>query len=298
MFNSFIEWLNSTHIAFQSAEVSKAFLVFLLFSLIGWLCEVAYVGIFFEHKFVNRGFLFGPVCPVYGTGGILILSLPQQLQNPVWVLYLAGVFFCSFVEYAVGFGLEKIFHTKWWDYSDQTITVKGHIIPLHLHGRVCLKNSILFGFLTVIVIKFVQPLIEKAMAYFSDTAIITISNILLVIFLVDIVVSVNKMVDFSVHIAKLKELGESLKDRYQNEAWFKGETLSEMFDSIRERSLKEKEKFSSALLEKIESVNSHNRHLESFVRRFPTMKSAQYKDSLIHLKKRIKESLNEKRSRK
>lgn len=107
MFNSFVEWLNSTHIAFQSAEVSKAFLVFLLFSLIGWLCEVAYVGIFFEHKFVNRGFLFGPVCPVYGTGGILILSLPQQLQNPVWVLYLAGVFFCSFVEYAVGFGLEK-----------------------------------------------------------------------------------------------------------------------------------------------------------------------------------------------
>ena len=79
MLNSFFEWLNSTHIAFQSAEVSKAFLVFLLFSLIGWLCEVAYVGIFFEHKFVNRGFLFGPVCPVYGTGGILILSLPQQL---------------------------------------------------------------------------------------------------------------------------------------------------------------------------------------------------------------------------
>lgn len=288
MSNLFFDWLNSTHIAFQSVELSKAFLIFLMFSLIGWLCEVAYVGIFFEHKFVNRGFLFGPICPVYGVGGILILSLPHQFQNPVWVLYIVGVFFCSAVEYAAGFGLERIFHTKWWDYSNEVITIKGRTIPLNINGRVCLKNSLLFGFLTVVVIKFVQPLIERLWSYFSETVIITASNVLLVGFLIDIIFSVSKLVDFSVHIAKLKELGESLKDRYQNESWFKGGSISEMFESIKERSQSEKEKFSAALLEKIESANKRSRIFESFVKRFPTMKSALYKDSIIHLRGRKK----------
>lgn len=296
MSNSFFEWLNSSRIAFQSVEISKAFLIFLFFSLIGWLCEVAYVGIFFEHRFVNRGFLFGPICPVYGIGGILILSLPQQFQNPVWVLYLAGVFFCSVVEYAAGFGLEKIFHTKWWDYSDQAVTIKGRTIPLNIRGRVCLKNSLLFGFLTVVVIKFVQPLIEKMWSFFSDAVIITASNVLLVGFLVDIVLSVNKLVDFSIHIARLKELGESLKDRYQNETWFKGGSISEMFESVKERSQKEKEKFSAALLEKIENANKRSRIFESFVKRFPTMKSPLYKDSLIHLRGRRKDSAENQQS--
>lgn len=294
MLHNFFEWLNSTHIAFQSIELSKAFIVFILFSAIGWLCEVAYVGIFFEHKFVNRGFLFGPLCPIYGVGGILILMLPQQLQNPIWLLFFTGMFFCSLVEYIGGFALEKIFHTKWWDYSNKKITINGHSISLNIHGRICLQNSILFGLMTIVVLKFVQPLIEKTLNYFSDIYIITASNIILAFFIADIIFSVNKLIDFNVHIAKLKEFGESLKDRYQTESWFKSSSLSEMFESIKERSINEKEKFSTSLLEKIENANKHHKISESFVKRFPTMKSTLYKESLMHLKQRIKDSLQEK----
>ena len=289
MDNTFFDWLNSTHIAFQSVELAKAFIVFLLFSVIGWICEVAYVGIFFEHKFVNRGMLHGPLCPIYGVGGILILALPPRLQNPVWLLFITGLNFCSLVEYVGSFALEKIFHTKWWDYSEKKVTIKGKSIPLHINGRICLQNSILFGVMTVAVIKFVQPLIEKMLSHFSNFIIITIANVLLVAFLIDLVITVNKLVDFNVHIARLKEFGDSLRDHYQSASWFKDDSLETMLESIKMHASENRDKFSKNLLEKIDYVEKHNRLAESFMRHFPTMKSSLYKDSLAHLKRQLSE---------
>lgn len=128
MSESIIGWMNSAHVFIPSAELAKAFIVFLIFSSIGWICEVCYVGIFFEHKFVNRGFLFGPLCPVYGIGGILILLTPEKLQNPVRRLFITGIVLCSVVEYAASFMLEQIFHLKLWDYSDRILKLRGHTI--------------------------------------------------------------------------------------------------------------------------------------------------------------------------
>ena len=287
MGNTFFEWLNSTHIAFQSVELAKAFIVFLMFSVIGWMCEVAYVGIFFEHKFVNRGMLHGPLCPIYGVGGILILELPPRLQNPVWLLFITGLIFCSLVEYMGSFALEKIFHTKWWDYSDKKLVVKGKTILLNINGRICLQNSLLFGVMTVVVIKFVQPLIEKVLSYFSDIALITIANVLLAVFLVDLVITITKLVDFNVHIARLKEFGESLRDHYQSENWFKGDTIETMLESIKAHAAENREKFSEKLLEKVEYAEKRNWLAESFMRHFPTMKSSLYKDSLAHVRNQL-----------
>ncbi len=295
---TFIEWLGSTHIGFQSVEISKAFIVFIAFSVTGWICEVCYVGIFFEHKFVNRGFLHGPLCPIYGVGGILIHLLPEKLQNPVWVLFLSGTFFCSLVEYAGSWALEKMFHTNWWDYSDHKIKINGKTIPLNINGRVCLKNSILFGIMTVVVIKFGQPLIEKFLALFSDLTLKIVSDVLLLVFAVDLVLSVHRLVDFSVYMSRLKELGESLKDRYEKEVWFRSNSLKEMLESVRERSAVEKEKFSAALLEKIENARRHHKISEILIKKFPKMKSSAYAGPISMLKEKLKEKVDALRSEK
>ena len=293
MSESIIGWMNSAHVFIPSAELSKAFIVFLIFSSIGWICEVCYVGIFFEHKFVNRGFLFGPLCPVYGIGGILILLTPEKLQNPVWRLFITGTVLCSLVEYAASFVLEQMFHLKLWDYSDRILKLRGHTIKLNINGRVCLKNSLLFGVMTVSVIKFIQPLIGRLFSYFDDVYLQSAAGILGFAFAADIMFSVHRALDVSVYVARLKDFSETLKERYRHEEWFQSNSLHEMLDSIGKRALTDKEKFSAAMLEKIKWAQTRHNASETFVKRFPTLTSGVYKDSLTLIKKRLENRLTE-----
>ena len=292
MIESLSGWVNSYRVFIHSAEVSKAFIVFLIFSLIGWICEVCYVGIFFEHKFVNRGFLFGPLCPVYGIGGILILT-PEKLQNPVWRLFITGTVLCSLVEYAASFVLEQMFHLKLWDYSDRVLKCRGRTIKLNINGRICLRNSLLFGVMTVSVIKFIQPLIGRLFSYFDDVYLQSAAGILGFAFAADIMFSVHRALDFSIYVARLKDFSETLKERYRHEEWFQSNSLHEMLDSIGKRALTDKEKFSAAMLEKIEWAESRHNASETFVKRFPTLTSGVYKDSLTLIKKRFENRLTE-----
>lgn len=293
MIESLSGWVNSYRVFIHSAEVSKAFIVFLIFSLIGWICEVCYVGIFFEHKFVNRGFLFGPLCPVYGIGGILILLTPEKLQNPVWRLFITGTVLCSLVEYAASFVLEQMFHLKLWDYSDRVLKCRGRTIKLNINGRICLRNSLLFGVMTVSVIKFIQPLIGRLFSYFDDVYLQSAAGILGFAFAADIMFSVHRALDFSIYVARLKDFSETLKERYRHEEWFQSNSLHEMLDSIGKRALTDKEKFSAAMLEKIEWAESRHNASETFVKRFPTLTSGVYKDSLTLIKKRFENRLTE-----
>lgn len=293
MIESLSGWVNSYRVFIHSAEVSKAFIVFLIFSLIGWICEVCYVGIFFEHKFVNRGFLFGPLCPVYGIGGILILLTPEKLQNPVWRLFITGTVLCSLVEYAASFVLEQMFHLKLWDYSDRVLKCRGRTIKLNINGRICLRNSLLFGVMTVSVIKFIQPLIGRLFSYFDDVYLQSAAGILGFAFAADIMFSVHRALDVSVYVARLKDFSETLKERYRHEEWFQSNSLHEMLDSIGKKALIDKEKFSAAMLEKIKWAESRHNASETFVKHFPTLTSGVYKDSLTLIKKRLENRLTE-----
>lgn len=293
MIENLTQWLSNTKVPYQSVELSKAFLVFLAFSVIGWISEVLYVGIFHEHKFVNRGFLHGPLCPIYGFGGIVMLSLPKCLQSPLWVLFLSGMFFCTVVEYIGSWALEKMFHTTWWDYSNHKVTIKNHTIPLNIKGRVCLLNSTMFGILAVLVIYFVQPLIQKVLSMIPDLYLNLARDIFGAILIVDLVASVHKLVDFSVYIARIKDFEENLKERFQNESWFKSASLSDMINSVKENVALHREKYSSNFLANLDYASRHHRIAESFMKHFPTMKSGTYKDSLALIKQKIKDSVEE-----
>ena len=262
-------------------------------SLSGWVNSYR-VFIHSAEVFVNRGFLFGPLCPVYGIGGILILLTPEKLQNPVWRLFITGTVLCSLVEYAASFVLEQMFHLKLWDYSDRVLKCRGRTIKLNINGRICLRNSLLFGVMTVSVIKFIQPLIGRLFSYFDDVYLQSAAGILGFAFAADIMFSVHRALDVSVYVARLKDFSETLKERYRHEEWFQSNSLHEMLDSIGKRALTDKEKFSAAMLEKIKWAQSRHEASEAFVKRFPTLSSGIYKDSLALIKKRIADRFAEK----
>ena len=257
-----------------------AFLIFIMFSMVGWISEVLYVGIFHEHKFVNRGFLYGPLCPVYGFGGIVILLLPPVLYETWIPLFLASMVLCTIVEYFVSWFMEKMFHARWWDYSHYKFNIKG---------RICLLNSVLFGFMGLGVIRFVYPQMLRFLEWLGDFVVMVSADTIGVILTIDIFFTVRKLVDFSSTMEKIKEFGESLRDHYGNETWFRSESIEEMLASVKEHAAEGKDLINQSILEKIDRIqNARHTAVESFMAHFPTMKSIQYKDEFEHLKSRVK----------
>ena len=261
----------------------QAFLIFIMFSVVGWISEVLYVGIFHEHKFVNRGFLHGPLCPVYGFGGVVILLLPAALYSTWLPLFFASMILCTAVEYFVSWVMEKTFHARWWDYSHY---------KFNLNGRICLLNSVLFGFLGLGVIHFVYPQMLRFLNWLGEFWGKLSADVIALGLAVDIIVTVRKLVDFSTTMEKLKNFGDSLRDHYGNEVWFRGESFEAMLASVKEHAELNRDKISQSLLEKIEKFQTaRNKAAESFMAHFPTMKSIQYREELEHLKSRVKSRL-------
>ena len=262
-----------------------AFLIFIIFSVVGWISEVLYVGIFHEHKFVNRGFLHGPVCPVYGFGGVVILILPVSLYSTWIPLFFSSMVMCTLVEYFVSWIMERMFHARWWDYSNY---------KFNINGRICLLNSVLFGFMGLGIIHFVYPQILNFLNWLGDVVIQISSDVIGVVLTVDLLVTIRKLVDFSATMEKIKTFSESLRDHYGSEAWFHGESFEAMLASVKEHAASGKDMISQSVLEKVEKFQTaRNRAAESFMAHFPTMKSIQYKDELEHLKNRLKAKVKE-----
>jgi uncharacterized membrane protein len=267
--------------------LSRLFLIFLLYSFIGWCCEVLYVGIFYEHKFVNRGFLHGPLCPIYGCGGLVVMLLPDEVKSSWATLFVSTMVLCSVVEYITSWELEKMFNMKWWDYSDHKFNIKG---------RVCLLNSVLFGIMGIVAVHFAQPVVDHFVFKLNDTVTVYLSTGLAVIFFIDIIITIHKLVDFSTTMAKLKEFSESLVERYSGESWFRCTSLAEMFASIKERASVEKDKFSMGMLQRIDLFNEHRPNEERFVLRFPRLSSSSYRESLGLVKQHIMDGIAERKA--
>lgn len=238
------------------------FLIFIIFSFVGWLSEVLYVGIFFEHRFVNRGFLHGPICPIYGLGGLTILLLPEPLYSTCTPLFCASMVLCTVVEYISSWILEKLFHTRWWDYSRYKINI---------HGRVCLLNSLLFGVLGVAIIHFIQPHVMRFLSFFSSFVLNITADVLAIALVVDLLITVRRLVDFSVSMAKLASIRENLRERFDR-----------------------KDEFNAALRKKLEALQPRLKNIESFIHRFPTLKNINYREELMILKERFLKRKNKK----
>lgn len=158
---------------------SYLFLVFMLYSFCGYICEIICSSIA-QKKVVNRGFLCGPYCPIYGVGSLFILfTLLRYKEDPV-IVFILGAVITSAIEYFTSFVLEKIFHNKWWDYSDERCNI---------NGRVCLLNTMLFGFGTLIIIYVAEPITVNLLKNLSDFSMNIMAYSLLFVFLIDCIYS-------------------------------------------------------------------------------------------------------------
>ena len=165
------------------------FLIFIVYSIVGWLLEIT-VGLLQKHRFVNRGFLIGPICPIYGTGALLITFCLSPLHNPI-VIFFASVLICATLEYSTSVIMEKLFHVRWWDYSDR---------PFNLNGRICLEALIVFGIGGTLVTLFFSPTLYHVLSNLPDVALYTIALIFVVALLTDAFLSLYLIKDFRVTV--------------------------------------------------------------------------------------------------
>ena len=174
-------------------NIKLYFILYIIYSFIGWVIEV--IATSKDNKgFVNRGFLIGPYCPIYGTCALLmILILPNQ-EN-IFLLFLMSLLICSISEYLTSYVMEKLFKARWWDYSSRRF---------NLNGRICLKISLGFGLLGVILVRYVNPFITSYLIKIPNNIVDIIFYILIIIFAIDNIIS------FKV-VLKIKETTKFIK---------------------------------------------------------------------------------------
>ena len=178
-------------------------LFFFFYSFAGWACECIYCGLPAK-KFINRGFLAGPICPIYGSGAVLVIWLLIPVSQNVLLLFLLGALLTSLVEYVTSWGMEKLFHMTWWDYSTY---------PYNLNGRVCLKNSTLFGLMSVLLLKFIHPRVSRFILEIPADRQMLLAAALTLYLAVDGYVTVMNTLRLSGKLPEIEAALDNLRDR-------------------------------------------------------------------------------------
>lgn len=175
---------------------------FIIYSFIGWCLESIYKTIIFK-KPTNSGFLYGPFCPMYGIGAVLMIELGKLSNNPIIIFIISFILF-SVWEYVVAIILEKCFKTKYWDYSD---------LKFNLQGRICLKNSIYWGILGVLLIFVIQPAISNLTNLIPSDIIVYIEIILCLAIIVDALITIFRIMFIDKRIRQIFEIGDIIKEK-------------------------------------------------------------------------------------
>ncbi|HEY8423584.1 MAG TPA: putative ABC transporter permease, partial [Clostridia bacterium] len=195
------------------------FLMFLIFAFIGWIIETIYCSIR-EKRFVYRGFLNGPICPIYGFGALAVgLPLSYIKIHPVLdflLVFLAGVIICSAVEYLIGFLFEKICNIKLWDYSTY---------PLNLHGRIWIGYSLGWGVLSLILVYLANPAVNRILAAVPYNIKSILAIFLGTVLAADIIFTTINLTEIAKKLAELKNIFSKLQLKFRT-AGEQGEDFS------------------------------------------------------------------------
>ena len=265
-----------THMIYQTI------LLFTLYSFLGWVSETVYCSVP-AGKFINRGFLNGPFCPVYGIGALLVVSFLKPFQSNILLLFLCGIVVTSVLEYITAFLLEKMFHTKWWDYSEH---------KFNIHGRVCLLNSVLFGILSVFVMEILHPFLLSMLEHLPEWTVIGLTAGFSVYFIVDTVITVRSILQLNEKLEKLHGMLDELtrhKEAYKEKLHNK---LTDLDQETRAAAQQKINKLSAALEEFAQNNKfSYQRLLQAF----PHMKSIRHTEMLEKIKNAVKSKLQERK---
>lgn len=234
--------------------IAEYFFIFILYSVCGWVMETL-LFVFRDRKVVKRGFLFGPLCPIYGTGAVICTVLLYGKINNIFLLFIIGLLICGSLEYITHFAMEKLFHAMWWDYSGRRFNIKG---------RVYLNGLLQFGLGVVIIVKILQPLVYKLLALFSDTLLYSVCFVLYSLIIIDITATV---IDLKKVISTVKYIQNTVITKSQAGLDYAEEKISE-----RKARIEENEKVADAL----NWLKNENRLVRRVRAKYPNLKSKKY----------------------
>lgn len=190
-----------TEPVFFGLPISLAFLYFIVYSILGWCMETVYCSIL-ERRFVPRGFLYGPMCPIYGVGVLMMICWFQPLMgNPV-VFYLTATVCMSAWEYLVGWFLETTTHIKYWDYS---------MYRFNLKGRICLWVCLMWGVLSFLVLYFIHPRIAELVGRIGLIPRYILDGFFLGVLVSDTGATIYQLVRTSQMLGTLQQAGDELR---------------------------------------------------------------------------------------
>lgn len=190
------------------------FLLFISYAFLGWCMEVTCKFIQYK-KFINRGFLIGPYCPIYGWGALAITILLKRYMEDPLVLFVMSTLICSIIEYLTSYFMEKKYHARWWDYSNK---------KFNINGRICLETLIPFGILGVAIMYGTNPILFKLYNQIPQLIINILTAILFIGFIVDNIISSNIISSINVEGNKLikdntEEITEKIKQVLRQKSW-------------------------------------------------------------------------------
>lgn len=284
---------------------------FLSYSFLGWLMESVYVSVC-SRKWVNRGFINGPFCPIYGTGALLILLLLEPLAGNLPLLFLGGCIIATVVEFLIGAALEGLFHATWWDYSQKPFQFKGYI---------CLERSLEWGALSVVMVRLIHPAVAAAIAAIPRMAGEVVGTLLFAYLAVDCTITVLHVLQFNQKLAALSEAHMHLREKIESTrlygtkqeiaAHFENMTAAEVLREWKERMAEENVKLQelreedrlrlelawNEIRDKLESrlnaLRQSGRVERRLLRAFPALHSKRFDVEL----KALRRELEEKRTR-
>lgn len=285
-------------------RIYSLLLYFFIYSFLGWCTEVAYATVK-ERRFVNRGFLNGPWCPIYGMGVSAVVTLLDGFRDSLLLLYLSSLVLVTLIEGMTGFIMDKIFHHKWWDYTG---------LPLNIGGYVCLPFSIAWGAACVVIVKGIHPLIERLVGFLPEAAGAALLCVLTVCLAADVAVTTAGILKLNRRLDMLERIGAELheiSDRmganiHENvmDAMEKAEALEdvaqarkEQLDALSGEARERLDLLSGETRERYDILRQRYAELTGatlqasrrLVRAFPRMESRRHKELLDELKRRLEE---------
>ena len=183
-------------------QIYYLMLYFFVYGFLGWCTEVAYATTK-QRKFVNRGFLNGPICPIYGVGVTVVVYFLTPYKDNLILLYVLSTVLVTVLEGLTGYLMDKIFHHKWWDYTNQ---------PLNIGGYVCLIFSLVWGVACVLIVRVIHPVIHKILTFIPHTLGLVMLAVLEICIFVDLYVTAAGILKLNHQLETMAKIAAELHE--------------------------------------------------------------------------------------
>ncbi len=254
--------------------VAQYFNAFILFSFAGWICECVFCRIRYKH-WVNRGFLFGPVCPIYGFAVVIAMIRFNRYSSPVWLVFIICALISAFLEAITSLVLERLFHAFWWDYSG---------LPLNFQGRVCLPVTLGYGVAGVVIVRLILPFLASLPLEAHPNLNEFPALFFMLLFGIDVTLTVSSLTDMLERIEKIQVLFDK---RMQAGYEFAVSGPVAMVNTAKNSAIVAKRELSVNAVEFMRSVSSKDRHHLMNIRAFKGASNRTAAEKILELFRRI-----------